>query len=214
MLLHIPDVLTPEQLAQCRALLDDAARAAPPGMPPPEDSSTARQLGETLLAALNKNPLFTSAALPAKIFPPQFARHGIDLAEGNRVDPAFRQVRGTPHRVRADLSATLFFSEPEEYDGGELLIEDTYGSHSAKLPAGHLILYPASTPYRVAPITRGTRTVSFFWIQSLVREDAQRALLFSMDMAILQLRQRVGDTPEAVTLTGCYHNLLRRWAVP
>jgi PKHD-type hydroxylase len=226
MLLHIPDVLTAEQVAQCRQLLDAAewidggatagyqSTQVKNNMQLAEQSLPARQLGEIILAALDKNLLFTSAALPAKIFPPLFNRYQGGQAFGNHVDSAIRHVRGTLHRVRTDISATLFFAGPDEYDGGDLIVEDAYGTHSVKLPAGHLILYPATSVHRVTPVTRGVRVASFFWIQSLVREDAQRSLLFDMDMAIVRLRQRVGDSAEVVALTGCYHNLLRMWATP
>ena len=165
-----------------------------------------------MLAALNRNPLFASAALPAKVFPPLFNRYVGGQAFGNHVDNAIRQVRGGGLRLRTDLSATLFLSAPEEYDGGELVVDDTYGPHSAKLPAGHLVLYPATSLHRVTPVTRGVRLASFFWIQSLVRDDAQRTLLFDLDLAIIRLRERVGDDAAVVALTGIYHNLLRRWA--
>jgi PKHD-type hydroxylase len=172
----------------------------------------ARELGSLILAALSRHPLFLSSALPLRVFPPLFNRYRGGQSFGNHVDNAIRQVRVSGHRVRTDISATLFLSEPEDYDGGELVVDDTYGAHSVKLPAGHLVLYPATSLHRVEPITRGARIASFFWIQSLVREDAQRALLFDMDMAIVKLREQVGDSAELVSLTGVYHNLLRRWA--
>jgi PKHD-type hydroxylase len=147
------------------------------------------------------------------VFPPLFNRYAGGQAFGNHVDNAIRQVRGGGQRLRTDISATLFLSEPDEYDGGELVVDDTYGPHSAKLPAGHLVLYPATSLHRVTPVTRGQRLASFFWIQSLVRGDAERALLFDMDLAIIRLRERVGDDASVVALTGVYHNLLRRWAI-
>jgi PKHD-type hydroxylase len=165
-----------------------------------------------VVGGLNKSLLFASAALPARIFPPLFNRYSVGRAFGNHVDNAIRRVRATGEMVRTDLSATLFLSSPDEYDGGELVIDDTYGPHSVKLPAGHLVLYPATSLHRVTPVTRGVRLASFFWIQSLVREDAERTLLFDMDMAIIRLRQQVGDHESVVALTGIYHNLLRRWA--
>ncbi len=165
-----------------------------------------------ILSALERNPLFVSAALPASVFPPLFNRYEGGQAFGTHVDNAIRQVTGTPHRIRTDLSATLFFTGPAEYDGGELVVEDTYGTHSIKLPAGHMILYPSTSLHHVRPVTRGARIASFFWIQSMVRDDAERTLLFDLDVAIQRL---AGDHPEhsaAVQLTCVYHNLLRRWA--
>ncbi|HEY5806954.1 MAG TPA: Fe2+-dependent dioxygenase, partial [Povalibacter sp.] len=161
---------------------------------------------------LERNPLFVSAALPAKIFPPLFNRYQAGHSFGLHVDNAVRQIRGTPHRIRTDLSATLFLSAPDEYDGGELMVEDTYGPQSIKLPPGHMVLYPASSLHKVQPITRGHRVASFFWIQSMVRGDAERALLFDMDLAIQRLTRDAPDHPSVVQLTGIYHNLLRRWA--
>jgi len=177
-----------------------------------EDSPLARQLGNMVLAALERSPRFVSAALPLKVFPPLFNRYAGGQSFGLHVDNAVRQVRGTPLRVRTDLSATLFLAEPAEYDGGELLIEDTYGAHSVKLPAGSLVLYPSSSLHRVNAVTRGARIASFFWIQSMVREDAQRALLFDMDIAIQRMAQENPDHASVVQLTGVYHNLLRMWA--
>jgi PKHD-type hydroxylase len=153
-----------------------------------------------------------SAALPARIFPPLFNRYGGGQAFGSHVDNAIRQTPGSGTRIRTDISATLFLASPEEYDGGELVIDDAYGPHSVKLPAGDLVLYPATSLHHVTPVTRGTRLASFFWIQSLVRDDGERTTLFDMDMAIIRLRQQVGDDAAVVALTGVYHNLLRRWA--
>lgn len=224
MLLQIPDVLTSEQVVACRKLLEtdnwidgrttaghQSARAKD-NLQLPEDHEYAKQLGDTILAALEKNPLFMAAALPLKVFPPLFNRYQQGQSFGNHVDNAIRQVTGTPHRVRTDLSATLFFSNPDEYDGGELVIEDTYGVHSIKLPAGDMILYPASSLHNVRPITRGARLASFFWIQSMVRDDAERTILFDLDVAIQRLMADVPDHPSVVELTSLYHNLLRRWA--
>jgi PKHD-type hydroxylase len=226
MLLHIPDVLTAEQVAETRRLLDQAewvdgrvtagpqSARAKDNQQLPEDSPTARQLGDFILAALQRNPLFISAALPHRVFPPLFNRYQGGQSFGTHVDNAIRQVSGTNHRIRTDLSATLFLAAPEEYDGGELLVEDTYGVQRVKLPAGHMVLYPATSLHRVSPVTRGARVASFFWIQSMVREDAQRALLFDMDMAILRLSKDSPGHPALVSLTGCYHNLLRMWTEP
>lgn len=224
MLLPIPDVLTPEQLANARRLLDDAewvdGRATAghqsarnkDNMQLPEDSPEARQLGEMVLRALEQNALFISSALPLRVFPPLFNRYQGGQKFGTHVDNAIRQVTGTAHRIRTDLSATLFLCGPEEYDGGELVIEDTYGTQSVKLPAGHMILYPSTSLHRVQPVTRGARIASFFWIQSMVRDDSQRTLLFDLDLAIQRISGELPGSPVNIQLTGVYHNLLRRWA--
>ena len=224
MLLQIPDVLTPDEVAIARQRLDAAAwidgrvtaghqsAKAKDNLQLPEDSPVARQIGDEILAALQQNPLFIAAALPARVFPPLFNRYQGGQSFGNHVDNAIRHVPGTPIRIRTDLSATLFLAGPDEYDGGELVIEDTYGVHSVKLPAGHLVLYPSSSLHHVRPVTRGARVASFFWIQSMVRDDGERTLLFDLDSAIQQLTQISVDHPAAVPLTGVYHNLLRRWA--
>jgi PKHD-type hydroxylase len=224
MLLQIPDVLTAEQVAECRQMMEQAewidgrvtaghqSALAKDNMQLPEDHPLARQMGDMILAALERNPLFMAAALPLKVFPPLFNRYEGGQSFGNHIDNAVRQVTGTPHRVRTDLSATLFFAQPDEYDGGELVVEDTYGLHSVKLPAGHLILYPASSLHNVRPVTRGARIASFFWIQSMVRDDGQRMLLFDLDIAIQRIGQDAPNHPSVVQLTGVYHNLLRRWA--
>ncbi|HEX5788337.1 MAG TPA: Fe2+-dependent dioxygenase [Woeseiaceae bacterium] len=226
MLLAIPDVLSPQDVRHFRQRLDEAdfadgnitaghqSRGVKHNQQLPEDSPVARELRSRLLDALDASLLFLSAALPARVFPPLFNRYGVGESFGNHVDNALRQVRGTTERVRTDLSATLFLSEPGEYDGGELVVEDTYGTQAVKLPAGHLILYPGTSVHRVMPVTRGTRVASFFWVQSLVREDAQRRILFDMDMAIVRLRKDVGDNAALVSLTNTYHNLLRRWSTP
>ncbi len=224
MLLPIPHVLDAEQVRRARHLLDTAdwvdgrvtagyqSARVKANRQMPEDHPVSRELGELILGALQRNPLFASAALPFRVFPPLFNRYDGGHAFGNHVDNAIRQVTGTPHRLRTDLSATLFISEPEEYDGGELLVEDTYGVHAVKLAAGNLILYPATSLHRVSPVTRGTRVAAFFWIQSLVREDSQRTLLFDLDTAIQRLSTDFPDHPAPVQLTAVYHNLVRRWA--
>jgi PKHD-type hydroxylase len=224
MLLSIPDVLTAGEVLQARQILEQAdwidgkvtaghqSGRAKHNMQLPEDSAAARQLGETILSALGQNPLFVASTLPMKVFPPLFSRYGEGQSFDTHVDNAIRQITGTGHHIRTDLSATLFLSGPDEYDGGELVVEDTYGTHSVKLPAGHLILYPSTSLHRVLPITRGARMASFFWIQSMVRDDAGRSLLFDLDMAIQRLNRDNPDHPSAVRLTGVYHNLLRRWA--
>jgi PKHD-type hydroxylase len=224
MLLHIPDILTADAVLGARRVLDQAdwidgrvtaghqSARAKDNLQLPEDSPVARQLGEVILAALQRNPLFISAALPYRVFPPLFNRYEGGQSFGNHVDNAIRHITGTGHRIRTDLSATLFFTGPDEYDGGELVVEDTYGVHAVKLPAGHLVLYPSTSLHHVRPITRGARIASFFWIQSMVRDDAQRTLLFDLDTAIQRVTQELAEQTAAVQLTGVYHNLLRRWA--
>ena len=224
MLLAIPEVLTADQLAEARRLLASAewvdgritaghqSARSKDNEQLPEESDAARHLGTMIVDALSRNALFISAALPSKVFPPLFNRYSGGQSFGTHVDNAIRQVTGTPHRVRTDLSATLFLAEPGEYDGGELVVEDTYGVQSVKLPAGHLILYPASSLHRVRAVTRGVRLASFFWIQSMVRDDGQRTLLFDLDTGIQRIGEDRADHPAAVHLTGVYHNLLRRWA--
>ncbi len=224
MLLHIPAILTKDAVRDMRVRLAAASwvdgritaghqsARTKANEQLPEDSAEARALGDVVLAALSRNPLFVSAALPRRVFPPLFNRYGEGMSFGAHVDNAVRPIAGTPVRVRTDISATLFLSEPAEYEGGELIVEDTYGSHSVKLPAGDLILYPATSLHRVAPIMRGSRVASFFWIQSMVREDGERTLLFEMDRAIAELGQGAPDHPGLVRLTSVYHNLVRKWA--
>lgn len=224
MLLHVPDVLTDEQVAQCRRVLRDVdwvdgritaghqSGKSKHNMQVPEGNPAARRLGEMIVAALERSTLFVSAALPLKVFPPLFNRYQGGEAFGTHIDNAIRQVPGTPHRVRTDLSATLFLSAPDSYDGGELVVEDTYGAHGVKLSAGHMVLYPAGSLHRVNPVTRGARIAAFFWIQSMVRDDGQRTVLFDLDSAIRQMSQAVPDHAALTQLTGVYHNLLRRWA--
>ena len=178
----------------------------------PESHPVGRQLGEIIVGALQRQPLFMTAALPLHVFPPLFNRYAGGQSFGSHVDNAIRQVPGTSHRLRTDLSCTLFLSEPAEYDGGELMIEDVYGVHSVKLPAGHLVLYPSTSLHHVRPVTRGARVSSFFWLQSMVRDDGDRTLLFDLDAAIRALSQERPDHPVAVQLTAVYHNLLRKWA--
>ena len=224
MLLHVPNVLSAEQVAECRRRLDAAdwvdgrvtaghqSAMAKDNAQLPEDSPVARELGQMILSALERNPLFLAGALPLKIFPPLFNRYAGGQSFGNHVDNAMRQARDTKGWVRTDISATLFLAAPSEYDGGELMIDDTYGSHNVKLPAGDLVLYPSTSLHRVQPVTRGARIASFFWIQSMVRDDGQRTLLFDLDLAVQRLGADVQGHPALVQLTGVYHNLLRRWA--
>jgi len=224
MLLHIPDVLTGDPLARARQRLESAgwvdgritaghqSARVKDNLQLPDDHPAAREIGEQIIGALQRHALFISAALPLRVFPPLFNRYEGGRAFGNHVDNAVRQVPGTPHQIRTDLSATLFFTGPDEYDGGELVVEDTYGIHSVKLPAGHMVLYPSSSLHHVRPVTRGVRIASFFWIQSMVRDDGERTVLFDLDTAIQRVNVDVPDHPSAVQLTGVYHNLLRRWA--
>ncbi|HVE55921.1 MAG TPA: Fe2+-dependent dioxygenase [Pyrinomonadaceae bacterium] len=224
MLLQIPDVLTAEQAAECRQKIETAewidgrvtaghqSARAKNNLQLPENHPLAQKMGELILASLERNLLFMSAALPLKVFPPLFNRYEGGQSFGNHVDNAIRQVTGTPHRIRTDLSATLFLTPPEDYAGGELVIEDTFGVHSVKLPAGHLILYPATSLHNVRPVTKGARISSFFWIQSMVRDDGARTILFDMDTAIQRIAENAPEHPSVLELTGVYHNLLRRWA--
>ncbi len=225
MLLTIPDILTKAQVAECRKLMDQAewvdgnitsghqSALAKNNMQLPEESEVARSIGEFIQDALGMSLLFISAALPLKVFPPLFNRYECGQTFGTHVDNAIRQLRGTNFRIRSDLSATLFLSEPEDYDGGVLTIEDTYGTQEVKLPSGSMVLYPASSLHHVTPVTRGARVASFFWIQSMVRDDAHRTLLFQLDNTIQKLTaDRGGKDPEVISLTGVYHNLLRMWA--
>ncbi len=182
-----------------------------------ENSAAARELGDLVLAALERNPLFISAALPSRVYPPMFNRYEGGMQFGSHVDGAVRLVPGTGTKFRTDVSAHAVPRTAEDYDGGELLIEDSYGVQRVKLPAGDMVLYPAGSLHRVEPVTRGARLACFFWVQSMVRDDAQRALLFDLDMAIVRLTRNSADAagnPALVSLTGCYHNLLRMWAEP
>ncbi len=225
MLIQIPEVLTPAQLKQCRGLLADApwsdgritagtqSAKVKNNWQLPEDCQASQAARALVLEGLHSCALFFSAALPKTIFPPLFNRYeGKANTFGNHIDNAVRTIAYTGQKVRTDLSVTLFLSDPDSYDGGELIIEDTYGSHAVKLPAGDMILYPSSSMHRVEPVTRGARVASFFWLESMVRETERRRLLFEMDMAILELRSTQGDNQVSVNLTGCYHNLLRMWA--
>lgn len=223
MLLTIPDVFSKEEAARTRSVLERTewvdgrvtagyqSAQTKNNMQVSEANPTARELGEKIIEALGRNPLFVSAALPLRVFPPLFNLYQGGQSFGTHVDNAIRQIPGTPHRIRTDISATLFLTEPEEYDGGELMVEDTYGVHGVKLPAGQMILYPATSLHHVKPVTRGARISSFFWIQSMVRDDGKRTLLFDLDTAIQRLASEVPTSPVSVQLTGVYHNLLRQW---
>src|SRR5271163_3184731 len=224
MLLTVPDLLSPDQVAKVRQMLDAAdwvdgkvtagpqSAQAKDNSQIPEGHPAAREVGGMILDVLGKNSLFLAAALPLRVFPPLFNRYSGGQSFGTHVDNAIRQVAGTAHRIRTDISATLFFANPEEYDGGELCVEDTYGLHKVKLPAGHMVLYPASSLHHVRPVTRGARISSFFWIQSMVRDDGRRSILFDLDLGIQRLNRESPNHPAAVQFTGVYHNLLRQWA--
>jgi PKHD-type hydroxylase len=225
MLIAIPDVLDAAGVARVRALIDAAdwidgnATSGPQSALAkrneqlPEDSAAAQEAGGMVLDALGRSALFVAAALPLKVFPPLFNRYAGGQDFGLHIDNAIRMKRGTDFRIRSDLSATLFLADPDTYDGGELVIEDQFGPQSVKLPAGHMVLYPASSLHRVTPVTRGVRTASFFWLQSMVRDDGARRILFDLDQGVqaVAATQGQGD-PATVRLTGVYHNLLRRWA--
>ena len=229
MLVTIPDVFVPDQVAAARQQLLAAdwidgrvtagyqAQEVKRNAQIPEGSPVHAAVGELVLKGLARSPRFIAAALPLRVFPPMFNSYAGGQTFGTHVDTAIRQDTRTGQRIRTDLSATLFLTDPADYDGGELVVEDSYGAHSVKLPAGHLVLYPATSLHRVEPVTRGARVSSFFWIQSMVRDDLRRTLLFDLDTAI----QRLAASPEAqspdikassVQLTGVYHNLLRQWA--
>jgi PKHD-type hydroxylase len=230
MLVTIPNVLTLEQVEHARKMLAGAewvdgrvtagyqAREVKQNMQLSEESPVGAALRDVVLSGLARSPVFMSAALPLRVYPPMFNSYSGGQTFGTHVDTAIRQVPVTGQRIRSDLSATLFLTAPEEYDGGELVVEDAYGTHRVKLPMGHMVLYPATSLHHVTPVTRGARVSSFFWIQSMIRQDAQRTLLFDLDAAI----QRLATVPSpneapvvketAVQLTGVYHNLLRQWA--
>ena len=225
MMLPVPDVLTKEEVARIRGIIDAAefvdgnvtsghqSALAKRNEQLPEDSRAAREAGRIVLDALGRSPLFIAAALPLKIFPPLFNRYQGGETFGTHVDNAVRIQRGTDFRVRSDLSATLFLADPDSYEGGELVVEDALGAHAVKLPAGQLLLYPASSLHRVEPVTSGARVASFFWIQSMVRDTGARDLLFDLDQGIQSAAASLGhDDRTVIQLTGVYHNLLRRWA--
>jgi PKHD-type hydroxylase len=224
MLLHIPDLLAAAEIADIRTALTTAewvdgritaghhSERVKRNRQIDERNPLARRLGTTIIAALDRSALFLSAALPLKIVPPIFNRYEGGETYGNHVDGAIRPVPGTPLRVRTDLSATVFLSPPEDYDGGELVVDDTYGAHRVKLPAGSLILYPGSSLHRVEPVTRGVRVAAFFWIESMVRDDGQRRLLFDLDNSVQQIAGAMPDSPAVAQLYNVYHNLLRQWA--
>ncbi len=226
MLVRIPNVLTAEQVRHCRDVMARAAwvdgrvtaghqsTQVKRNLQLPEGTPEARELGDMVLTALNRNPLFMSAVLPKKIFPPLFNRYDAEgeMNFGSHVDNAIRTMPGTGVRVRTDVSSTLFLSSPEEYDGGELVVEDTYGTHSVKLPAGDMIVYPGTSLHHVTKVTRGSRVASFFWTESMIGDVTRRGMMFDLDMSIIRLNADHPEHPSVITLTSLYHNLLRQWA--
>jgi len=234
MIITIPDVLSAEEVKRCRQVLDAArwtdgrttagaqAQQVKQNLQLPADSPAAIQVGDFILDAIGQNPVFIAAALPLKVLPPMFNCYraaGVDGNTqgnhyyGNHIDGAIRVMPGSAQRLRTDISCTLFLSAPEDYDGGELVVEDTFGTHAIKLPAGHMVVYPGTSLHRVTAVTRGERLAAFFWVQSFVRSDDQRRMLYGLDTAIQGLTQKVGvDDGDVVQLTGVYHNLLRLWA--
>lgn len=225
MMIAIPDLLPPDALARVRAIIHAAewvdgnvtsghqSALAKRNEQLPEGSAAAKQAGALLLDALGKSPLFFAAALPLKVFPPLFNRYGEGQTFGTHVDNAIRIQRDTEFRIRSDLSITVFLEDPAAYDGGELVVEDHFGVQRVKLPAGHAVLYPSSSLHHVTPVTRGIRVASFFWLQSMVRDDGNRRILFDLDQAVQRLTGQLGGADRSVIeLTGVYHNLLRSWA--
>ncbi|MPS48160.1 Fe2+-dependent dioxygenase [Methylobacillus sp.] len=224
MLITIPEVFTPEEAESIRQRLDATewldgkvtagyqSAKAKNNLQLAENHPLAIELGDLIVSRLTQHPLFMSAALPRKVFPPLFNRYESGQSFGFHIDNAVRSLSGSRERVRTDLSSTLFFTPPEDYDGGELIIRDTYGTQAIKLPAGHMVLYPGTSLHKVMPVTRGVRISSFFWTQSLIREDSQRTLLFDMDNAIQRLYQTGADEEAIIQLTGTYHNLIRHWS--
>lgn len=225
MLIQIPDLLTADEVAHCRRVLErsqwvdgrvtagqQAARSKF-NLQIPIDSAESRELGDLVLRALGRNPTFNSAAMPLRVLPPMFNRYDVGMKFGAHVDGAIRTIPGAGMRMRADVSTTVFLSDPEDYDGGELVIEDSFGAHEVKLPAGHAVVYPASSLHSVNEITRGSRWASFFWSQSMLKNGDQRAMLYDLDMAIVAARSALpDDSPAVLSLTNVYHNLLRHWA--
>jgi PKHD-type hydroxylase len=224
MIVQVPNVLNPEQIGRCREVMNRASwidgrvtaghqsGQVKDNRQIPENSPEARELGDMIVGALERNPLFITATLPLRVFPPLFNRYEGGESFGAHLDNSIRQIPGTPLRVRTDISATLFLSAPEGYDGGELVINDIYGEHAVKLSAGDMVVYPASSLHHVKPVTRGVRLASFFWVQSMVRDEGQRTLLFDLDVAINKVNQKLPHHAAVVELTNCYHNLLRRFA--
>ncbi len=225
MLIEIAQILTVEEVAHCRRVLDGSpwvdgrttagqmAAKSKFNLQIPVDSKEAEELGDLVLRALGRNPIFNSAVMPLRVLPPMFNRYDVGMKFGAHVDGSIRSIPGTGMRMRADVSTTIFLTEPEEYDGGELLIEDTYGVHEVKLPAGHAVVYPSSSLHSVNEITRGSRWGSFFWSQSMIKDQERRSMLYDLDMAIIGTRTKLPDEdPSVLSLANVYHNLLRHWA--
>jgi PKHD-type hydroxylase len=225
MLVTIPDVLKADELAHIRRVLEgtnwvdgratagDQAAKVKHNLQVPQDSQAAQELGQIILRALASNPTFTTATLPLRVLPPMFNRYDVGMTFGAHVDGSIRSAPGAGLRIRTDVSSTLFLTPPEDYDGGELMVHDTYGTHTVKLPAGHLVVYPATSMHSVTPVTRGSRWASFFWTQSMVKDDWRRHMLYDLDMSIIRVRSRLpDDDPAVVGLMAHYHNLLRQWA--
>lgn len=226
MLLHVPGVLSAETLAQFEVRLtkahwgDGRVTAGPQSgavknnLQLPEASVESSALGQLVLTALDRSPSFISACLPARVYPPLFNRYAAGMGFGSHIDNAIRKVPGSHARIRTDVSATLFLSPPESYEGGELVIEDTFGEEAVKLASGDMVLYPATSRHHVRPVTRGVRIACFFWVQSMVKDDAERALLYDLDRSIRSLASRDSNHPDVLRLTGIYHNLIRKWGEP
>jgi PKHD-type hydroxylase len=224
MIVHIPNVLSQEQVAHCREVMNRAtwvdgrvtsgyqSKVVKNNRQLADNSPEARELGDMIVSALERTPLFITAALPLRVFPPLFNRYEGGETFGSHLDNSIMQIPGTVYRIRTDISATLFLSKPDEYAGGELVVDDVYGSHAVKLPAGDMVVYPGTSLHHVNAVTRGVRLASFFWVQSMVRDDGERTLLFDLDMSINQINQVLPNHPGVVGLTNCYHNLLRRFA--
>lgn len=225
MLVTIPDVLKAEEVAHIRSVLEstnwvdgrvtagDQAVKVKNNLQVPIDASAAQELGQIVLRALAASPKFMTAALPLRVLPPMFNRYDVGMTFGAHVDGSIRAIPGSGQRMRTDVSSTLFLTPPEDYDGGELVVHDTYGAHTVKLPAGHMVVYPATSMHSVTPVTRGSRWASFFWTQSMVKDDWQRHMLYDLDMSIMSIRSRLpDDDPAVVGLTAHYHNLIRAWS--
>ena len=225
MLVTIPNLLTKDELAHVRNVLEntawidgratagDQAAKVKNNLQVPIDAPAGQELGHLIVRALARNPVFTSAALPLRVLPPMFNRYDVGMTFGAHVDGSIRSLPGSGQRLRTDVSSTLFLTPPEDYDGGELVVHDTYGTHQVKLPAGHMVVYPATSMHSVNPVTRGSRWGSFFWTQSMVKDDWQRHMLYDLDRSIIKVRERLpDDDPAVVGLTAHYHNLIRHWA--
>ncbi len=225
MLITIPDLLTREEVAYIRQVLEgtdwidgrktagDQAAKVKNNLQVPVDSPEARELGTIVLRALGRNAIYSSAALPLHVLPPMFNRYDEGMTFGAHVDGSIRVIPGTADRIRTDVSTTIFLTPPEDYDGGELIVHDTYGEHAVKLPAGHAVVYPATSLHSVTPVTRGSRWGSFFWAQSMVRDDWRRHMLYDLDMSIMRVRSVMDDNDPGVQgLTNHYHNMIRQWA--